>query len=61
MASIYHFRKDLHRPHEHADLWAMLRAILGGLIAIVLLVALVVAITGGALYAIVTLLTMLFQ
>jgi hypothetical protein len=51
VASIYHFRRGLHPHHDHGDHLATLRALVGGLMAIVLLAALVAGITGGAAYA----------
>jgi hypothetical protein len=61
VASIYHSRRDLAARHDHSDHLAVFRAIVGGLMAIALLVALVAGIAGAAVYGLVMLLTMLFQ
>ena len=61
MASIYHSRRDVAARHDHADHVALFRALAGGLMAIVLLVALVAGIAGGVVYALVLLVTMFFN
>jgi hypothetical protein len=59
VADIYHWRRH-HYPHEGPrDGWALVRALLGGAVAIVVLVALVAGLTGGALYAVAWLFTAL--
>ncbi|GAA1960570.1 hypothetical protein GCM10009798_20310 [Nocardioides panacihumi] len=59
MAEIYHWRRHAHGggvPHHQT-----LRALAGGVMAIVALVALVAGLVGAAMYAVVRLLTGMFS
>ena len=59
MADSFHSRRYLHPHGGHADHWALLRALVGGVLAIALLAALTAALAGGAVYALVRVFTAL--
>jgi hypothetical protein len=61
MADIFHSRRYLHPHGGHADLWALVRAVVGGMLAIVLLAALAAGLAGGAVYALVRVVTALVE
>ena len=61
MADIFHSRRYLHPHGGHADQWALVRALVGGVLAIALLAALVAGLAGGAVYVVVRVLKALAE
>jgi hypothetical protein len=62
MAAIYHWHHHVRPEREgHGNVLATVRALVGGLFAILVLVAMVSAILGGALYVLVQVTTKVFS
>ncbi|MDH2416590.1 hypothetical protein [Nocardioides sp. CER19] len=61
MAAIYHWHHHVPEREGHGNVLATLRALVGGLMAILILVAMLSAFLGGTLYLVVKLTTRLFS